>query len=283
MIYYLVLSVAVTMFGFQFFFNQEYQKIRGASFKAATRFVFGAQAVGALILWAINKFRFEFTPFSFIVALVAATNLICYNVCSIKALGKVNLSMFSVFAMLGGMILPSVAGLVFFDESMTLGKGICMTLTVVALVLTIGKGTKTSGLGYCFGVFVTNGLVGVISKVFSSSSFEKTSDAGYSVLLSIILAVACGAISFAIKKPPMKGDVKALGMSAGYGVLTCVGNLLVLISLNHIPASAQYPFITAGVIIVSTIICCFGKNKPKVNELIAVAVSFVGVLALVLI
>jgi len=53
-----------------------------------------------------------------------------------------------------------------------------------------------------------------------------------------------------------------------------------VIALVHIDASIQYPMITGGVIIVSTIICFLKKEKPKRKELLAVALSFVGLLIL---
>ena len=75
---------------------------------------------------------------------------------------------------------------------------------------------------------------------------------------------------------------KSVALSAFSGILGRVGNFLLLIALSHLPASAQYPFVTGGVMIVSTVICFFTKEKPTRRELLSVAVSFAGILALVL-
>jgi hypothetical protein len=40
--------------------------------------------------------------------------------------------------------------------------------------------------------------------------------------------------------------------------------------------------VTGGVMIVSTLICFFGKNKPKKKELISVGLAFIGLLILFL-
>ena len=62
-----------------------------------------------------------------------------------------------------------------------------------------------------------------------------------------------------------------------------VANLLLLSSLAVLPASVQYPFVTGGVMIVSTAIAFISGQKPSRRELASVALSFVGILALVLI
>lgn len=59
----------------------------------------------------------------------------------------------------------------------------------------------------------------------------------------------------------------------------CYG-LIVLSIVLHVDASVQYPMVTGGTIIVSTLICCFGKNKPTKREILAVAVAFIGLLLL---
>jgi len=38
--------------------------------------------------------------------------------------------------------------------------------------------------------------------------------------------------------------------------------------------------VTGGVMIVSTVISCFGKNKPSVKELASVGLAFIGMLTL---
>jgi drug/metabolite transporter (DMT)-like permease len=51
-------------------------------------------------------------------------------------------------------------------------------------------------------------------------------------------------------------------------------------ALLFLPASAQYPFITGGTIIVSAIISLFTDKKPTKRELLAVLIAFIGVLLL---
>ncbi len=280
MLYYGLLTAAVTMFSFQFLFNRIFEKEYGNSLRAMFVFSAGSSLVGLLGLLIINGFKVEYTHFSLLMAFFAALDSIGYTYFSLKALGRINLSLYSMFAMLGGMILPSVTGIVFYNEELTLGKGICYALLLLSLLMTVKKGEKKSGYVYYMGVFMLNGMSGVLSTVFSNAPYEKTSDAGYSVLIAATALVIC-----LVFLPFIKGDGKRLTKKAvlsmgGYGVLCRLGNYLLLIALAHIPASAQYPFVTGGVMIISTVISLFTKNKPSKREIIGVAVAFAALLIL---
>ena len=280
MIYYAFLTAAVTMFSFQFLFNGIFEKEYGNGIRAMFVFSAGSSLVGFLGLLIINGFRFEYTHFSMLMAFLAALDSIGYTYFSLKSLGRINLSLYSMFAMLGGMILPAVTGIIFYDEPLTVGKGICYVLILLSLLLSVKKDKKTSGYIYYMGVFMLNGLSGVLSTIFQNAPYEKTSEAGYSMLIALIALIIC-----LIFLPFVKGDGKKLTKKAilsmgGYGVLCRGGNYLLLIALAHLPASAQYPFVTGGVMIISTIICCFTANKPSKREILGVGIAFAALLIL---
>ncbi len=280
MIYYAVLLSAVTMFSFQFLFNGIFEKEYGNTLRAMFVFSAGSSLVGFVILLAINGFRFEFTWFSALMAFFAALDSVGYTYFSLKALGRINLSLYSMFAMLGGMILPSVVGILFYNEELTAGKGICYILLLLSLVMSSQRGGKKSGYVYYMGVFVLNGMSGVLSTIFQNAPYEKTSAAGYSVLIALTALIICLVFLPFIKGDGRRLTKKAVVSMGGYGVLCRVGNYLLLIALAHLPASAQYPFVTGGVMIISTVISFFTKNKPSKKEVIGVAVAFAALLIL---
>ena len=280
---YSLVSIAVVIFGFVFLINFKYEKLAGHSTRAILAFITGTYIAGFTVLFIVNKFRLEITPFSMLVAFVAAVNVIIYNFCSINSLGKINLSLFSVFAMLGGMALPFVAGLLFFDEKLTLGKIICFVTIAAALAFTVEKGKKKGGLLYYAGVFVFNGMSGVISKFYTAADVpNKASEAAYSAQIAIFAIVICLILLAFNKDEKLNLSFKSVACIASNGALGNTANLLLLLGLAKLPASAQYPFVTGGTMIVSTIICFFTPNKPKKREIIAVALSFAGIMALCL-
>ncbi len=282
--YYAILSAAVIMFGLQFFCNDQYQRLCGNLLPATMRFIGASSFVGAVILFAVNSFKLHATPFTLLMALFTALNAMIMIYCSAKALGKTNLSMYSLFSMLGGMALPFAAGLLFFGEAMTLGKGICLVTVFLAMLLTVEKGKSSSGGGiYCLGIFVFNGMSGVLSKIYESSSYNKTPVSDYSVWSALMtVALALFVLFFLREKNGKKTPAPAYGWMAGYGVLNKVGNFLLLISLAHIDASVQYPMVTGGVMIVSTLLSYFTPKKPGRREYAALALSLVGIMMLVI-
>ena len=91
-----------------------------------------------------------------------------------------------------------------------------------------------------------------------------------------------GAILLIDRGDRIRLNKKALGCIGGYGALCNIANYLLLIGLDKIPASAQYPMVTGGVMIISTVICFFTDQKPTKKNVASVALSFAGILALVL-
>ena len=64
--------------------------------------------------------------------------------------------------------------------------------------------------------------------------------------------------------------------AGGYGIFNGVGNWFLLLSLIHLPASVQYPLVTGGVMVFSTIISAIRKEKLTKSDYIAAGISFVA-------
>lgn len=283
--YYALLSVSVVLFGIQFLFNDKYEKEAGNNTASTFLFTFISSLSGLFCLLVINKFQIDATPFTLIMAFLTSANIIAYNFCSLKAIEHINLSLYSLFAMLGGMVLPFVTGIIFYDEPLTIGNTVCLILISIALALTVGKGNKNNKLAslYYAGVFVLNGMAGVLSKIYASGNYDKCNEAVYSIWAAFFGVLSAGIVLFTLRRKLPKISTKAYLFGTGYGVINRFANYILLIALAVLPASVQYPFVTGGVMIVSTIISLLCGQKPSKKELGAVALSFAGIMALVLI
>ena len=197
--------------------------------------------------------------------------------------------------MLGGMALPFFQGILFYNEGITIAKCLCVAFICVALAFTIEKGEKKKGTIFYFGIFVLNGMAGVISKIFSASDLPKVSAAGYSIWIAISTMLLSGIAWITLMmldkrkniqvedKPTSKLLLQSYGIGALYGAINKVANFFLVIALAHVDASVQYPMVTGGTMIVSTLICFFGDKKPSKKEMISVGLAFVGMLLLFLI
>ena len=291
MLNYAFLTAAVILFGLQFRFNQTYEREQGGGLAAAIRFIFYHSLFGLAVLVVIDLalasgipggVRAGDLPFPLLMAAMCTLDAIGYSYCSIMALGKVNLSLYAVFAMIGGMALPFAVGL-FFGEPLTTGKILCLVIVTAAVLVTLNPKEKTRGLGWCLGVFVFNGMSGVIAKIYSAVQLPKVSDELYSVLCAAVTAAVAGVWLLFIKGEKKRMTKKAVLSCLGFGTFNRVANLLVLISLSSIPATAQYPFITGGVIIVSTVIALLTKQKPTKTEWVSMALSIAGLTVLLIV
>lgn len=295
--YYAIIVLSTLLFGCCFTINDVYRRRNGETVKASLRFSFFGAAGGILVLLAVNGVSFEFTWFSFIMAMLSSINGLLFTFCGFKALGSINLSLYSLYSMLGGAVLPFLQGILFYGEKLTIAKILCLVFVVAALFMTVNGNRPRGGTIYYVGIFILNGMSGVLSKLFTSSAYPKTSVSGYSLLTAccgfllnglILLVLFINKESKTEKVGEEKNDAAtglsplSVCLSVGGGVLNNIANFLLVLALVHVDASCQYPLVTGGVIIVSTAVCFLKKEKPSKREIISVILAFIGMLAMFL-
>ncbi len=283
--YYLLILLSVLMFGGNFALNDLYRRKQGSSLKISLQFSLITALAGTLFLLAVNKFTFEYTPFTLLMGAASALNSIAFTFCSFKALGSIDLSLFSLYSMLGGMVLPFLQGILFYGEALTVAKILCLLLITAALLLTVNKKVKKGGAIYYAGIFILNGMAGVISKLFTSAPFPKADAASFSILSALCSVALSGGILLLWRKgePTPKNTLASLGIGTLAGILSRLANFILVIALAYVDVSVQYPMVTGGVMIVSTALCYFTEKKPTKKEMLSVLLAFFGMLALFLI
>ena len=155
-------------------------------------------------------------------------------------------------------------------------------LILVALSLTVTKGEKKKGFIFYAGIFIFNGASGILAKIFSESGYPKTSTEWYAIWNAICTVLLSGGLWLicSLKSRDKAPSLKALSVASANGVINRFANYLLVIALSHVDASVQYPFVTGGVMIVSTLLCFFGDKKPSKKEILSVIIAFIGILAL---
>jgi len=304
MLYHSLLLIASTLFSVQFVFYTKYQKASGNSLLSAVRFALGVNFVACLVALLSNGFQIEVTPFSAAVAAVMAAILVTFSYVSVKALSYANLAIYSMFAMLGGMLVPFVGGILLWDEGFGIQKAVCCLLVVVALFTNLPKekGTR-SGVKYYILTFVLNGLIGLVAKFHQSGVGYNVPSKSY-IALYCAFAVVISAVLYGFLRFRQAADARkvadgqrpstdertqslfkpraAMYCILGYGVVNWAGNLLLLIALLHLPASVQYPMVTGAVIAMSTLASFIIGEKPEKRTVLSAALAVVGLIVLVL-
>ena len=292
MIYhYLLILLSTLMFGASFICNDLYRRSRGSSVLISLQYTFISGALSLAIFLAMNGFRFECTPFIAVMGLLSALNSFGFSFCSFKSLGLINLSLYSIFSMLGGMLLPFLQGILFYGEPVTVANLLAVVLIIGALLLTVEKGGNSrGGTLYYLGVFILNGMAGVLAKIYNTAPFDK----GDPALAAVSYSVVSGFISLAVsgllilyfldrqKEAVPKNSLKCNLIAGTGGIINRIANYLLMIALMFVPSSVQYPMVTGGVMIVSTLACFIMKTRPSKRELISVAVAFVALIILII-
>lgn len=283
MIYYFLLILATALFSSQFLLNQLFCSFKGSSAADSLLFTLYTSLAGFFIVFIINGFRLELSLFSVLIALIYSVVNLLYNAASLKAFETVNLSVYSVFSMLGGMLLPSVFGIFYSAEAMTVQKLICFIFISAALFLTIDRKARKSKKAYFYyaAVFVLNGSVGVLSVIHQSGSSAVDS---FSFLMQTrLISFFFSAIGFALKYRAFpRITMRPLLCCVAFTAMCSLGNLFLLISLKHIDASVQYPIVTGGVMLFSLIISLIRKEKVTKKEALSTLVAFLSTLLIIM-
>ena len=173
-IYYVLLFLSALIFASQFFVTRQYQMRNGTGFLGSVKLSFFAYLTIAVFFFVkgcltTGTLNFGFTWFTFaITLLIAVVSLSCVYM-GIKVLSVGDMSIYSVFMMLGSLILPSLVGVVVYDEALTPLKAIALLLMFTAIIFSVSSVDKNKltlkAILYYVGIFIMNGMIGVFFTV----------------------------------------------------------------------------------------------------------------------
>lgn len=271
--YYTIVCTAALLFALQFMFSEGYQKESGSSMASASKYSIYSSAFGFVILLVINGFKFQISLFSFAVAIVYGALSVLMNYSTVKVFESGNLSLYSVFSMIGGMIIPFLYG-VAYGEKMTFMKVLCCLLITLSLIMTISKSeTSKKALKHYIIVFIVNGVICLLSKIHPSYPAICV-DSGSFVMLTRLTTLLFSSVLLLLAQ---NGDIginlKSCAYCIGGAAFNGIGNLLLVIGFTYLPASVQAPMITGGVIVFSTLIDVLRKIKIGKKAIVATIVA----------
>lgn len=299
MIDYIIILLAVVCFAAQFAFTKLYEKAVSQTLVTSLVMLVVTNVIGTLLFLCIGKFQVQFSPVSFFWAAMFALIMIPYYVVGIKVLSLGSLAIYSMFMMLGGMLLPFLYGTVFLHETISWGKGLGTVLLTLFIILQAiwqkspedeeikSKSKKTSYLFFalCLVIFVINGMTGVVAKIhqISAGTVDEVSftvlSCGLTAIFSLVLLLVCylknqretHAQTFSTLK------CKPIVIMAFIGAATYMGNFLHLKAASNVPASVQFPLVSGGVIVLSALVSAFiFREKLQKKEWLLILGAFIS-------
>ncbi len=294
---YLFLTLAVLLLAGCFAMSRFYQQHEGTALKTGFRYTCLLGGFTTLIFLGLCGFRVPLAPFSILMASAISTLVILYTLVGFRLMRSGGLALYTMFLMAGGMIVPYVWGLLFWDEEFSLLRTAGLALLIGALILSnfAGKGQKVkpTQLLMCTAVFFLNGFTSVFGKLHQTETDLLTVSADEFVLLSaamkfLLAGLAWLVCSLAIQKkdpPAESASAPKLKLWSLLAVILIaalfdgVSYMLQLSAASNLPATVQYPFVTGGSTIISALVgMIFFREKPSRAVVLSLILCFAGTL-----
>lgn len=311
--YYLFILAAVALLALQFSTNKAYGQRRGDGAKASLIFAAACGFASATVTFVIACFSeggFRFTPFSLLMGALMASLSCAYTLIGFKIMALGDMSVFMMFLMLGGMMLPYLFGVSVLGEFkgaepwrivLRVAGLLLLTVSMVFPVFARKKAGKSGGLfaALCAAVFLLNGVASIVSKTHQTPGFwpydtvNAPSYACLGNLMNGVISVVCLAVlclrdkrkrpDKEVRVPTSGEGARLIPASAGTIALIIAANALCngvsytlqLTSASHLPASVLYPMVTGGSVVLSAVAGrIFFGEKPDRVTLIGLLLSF---------
>lgn len=306
--YYAMLIGASFLFGSQFMVTKAFEKNYGKTVRASLSFSLLYSLFAGVIFFIIKLISsgtvFNLNPFSLCMAFGLSLVNILSSAIGIKTLALGDIAVYSLFLMLGGMIVPFFAGIVFLKESVSVCNLIGVAIMIIALCLPVFFGKKNKNAGeaqtdgdtkkktsvffyvLCVFLFILNGLSSTLSKF---NSVREGAALGaeftfYTYGIQFVISLAAFALTTASgksdktqneeKQPVILFRPVAIGCGAAFGAVNGTAFLMSSVAAEHVVAVAQYPLITGATILFSSLLAfLFYREKPTVLQLVQIVIS----------
>lgn len=306
--YYAMLIGASFLFGSQFMVTKAFEKNYGKTVRASLSFSLLYSLFAGVIFFIIKLVSsgtvFNLNPFSLCMAFGLSLVNILSSAIGIKTLALGDIAVYSLFLMLGGMIVPFFAGIVFLKESVSVCNLIGVAIMIIALCLPVFFGKKNKNAGeaqtdgdtkkktsvffyvLCVFLFILNGLSSTLSKF---NSVREGAALGaeftfYTYGIQFVISLAAFALTTASgksdktqneeKQPCILFRPVAIGCGAAFGAVNGTAFLMSSVAAEHVVAVAQYPLITGATILFSSLLAfLFYREKPTALQLVQIVIS----------
>lgn len=306
--YYAMLIGASFLFGSQFMVTKAFEKNYGKTVRASLSFSLLYSLFAGVIFFIIKLISsgtvFNLNSFSLCMAFGLSLVNILSSAIGIKTLALGDIAVYSLFLMLGGMIVPFFAGIVFLKESVSVCNLIGVAIMIIALCLPVFFGKKNKNAGeaqtdgdtkkktsvffyvLCVFLFILNGLSSTLSKF---NSVREGAALGaeftfYTYGIQFAISLAAFALTTVSgksdktqsekKQPVILFRPVAIGCGAAFGAVNGTAFLMSSVAAEHVVAVAQYPLITGATILFSSLLAfLFYREKPTALQLVQIVIS----------
>ncbi len=253
------------------------------------RNIFGKTALMALmsaaIFFAINGGMLEVNGFTMVMSVAMAVISLLSSAVCFMAYQCGALSLFTMFQMLGGMLLPFLYG-VFCGDELTVPRIAGILMMSLGLILTVRReGDERQSRKFvllCLSIFLINGMMSIISFIYTND-VRTAGPNSFIVIKSLLTALFAGVIwrAACVSTDGAQPTAKEKGVLLGLIFATCVmdsaGYFLQLLAAAHLSSMVLYPVVTGGSLVLTAIVGrgLFGEKQSR-RAIAGIALAFLA-------
>lgn len=286
------LSLAVVFFSIQFLFSKGYQ-LKAGNGKTQSLVFTAMMSLGIILEFVVYQgFTLQISTPSLVYAFFYAVLILVCEIASLKAFEFGKVSIVSLYALVGSVVLPFFYGVILLKEPVGISKAAAILIICLSFLIPLfddpsrtqeqtrpRKGLFTI---LCILVFLSNGLISIILKahqmsrnIVSETNFLILAS-GFTLLLSIVLLIPVMINKGEGAKSPAGLNKKSIGLfvllAFGYGTFNGTGNIFSMISARTLESSIQFPVISGGVVTLTALLSLL-VYKEKITKKIGLSLG----------
>lgn len=283
MINYINPILADVFFSTSFACQKNYQQKTSTSIASGIVFNIIRATLLTIILFCVCFFKPQITVYSLLMAFLGSIVVFGYTLASFPIIKAGGLSLYTLFLMTGGMIVPFIWGACFLDENISLMQIGGIILITGSIILSSAENKKT-GLGIialCILVFFLNGASSVVSKLHQMETHFSTIGTYDYMFWANAFSLVLSFLLLPVAKSTQKTKVSpgALVIAFAAAITNGIASYFNLMGAVNLPATVLYPLVTGGTMVFSFLMeVVFFKEKLTLKNLLPIAISFAGTL-----
>jgi len=263
MFYYFIVVLSVIGTAAVFSLNKIYQLKAGDGVINGVKKNIPMTIIICLMFFFMNGMKLHINLFTFIMAFLMAVFSVFSVIVYYKGYANGSISVFTMFQMQGGMMLPFIYG-VFYGNKLSAFAIIGIFLMIISLIIPFYKEKIRFSKSFtilCVFIFIINGGISIVSYIYSNNK-QALNLYDYLILYNILNACISIVTYFVLKSKNkfatvLKHDKNTLSLLwiliISVSVVSGFSYYLQLLGASHLPAVALYPMITGGAVIFTTI------------------------------
>lgn len=286
---FLLIALVILLYTLQSFFSKKFSDTYpGEADNGSAVYTVVTGLAVALLSLCLMRFRFDASGTTWLLGCFNALCLSVFNTCLIAVARRGPYSVFSVFSLAGGVVLPAFVARFVFGDPVHWLRFVAIALVLVAVVMVNHRPgeKKTASRGFlplCILLGVSNGLYGILldaqSRLTGSAEREE---------MLALTAVGAVLVSFVLLLVTRRGHIRPAFRQSRISLLYLIFCSVVVASAVHfmtytlhlVDTTLLYTLDNAGVLLLTILLSCtvFREKLSALN--IAGCVLMVGAMVL---